>query len=30
MQEIRQGIKAGDQLVANALQFSSEVAEQGK
>jgi cobalt-zinc-cadmium efflux system membrane fusion protein len=30
MQEIRDGIKAGDQVVANALQFSSEVAEQGK
>jgi len=27
MQEIRQGVKAGDEVVANALEFSSEVAE---
>jgi len=27
MQEIRQGVKAGDELVTNALEFSSEVAE---
>jgi cobalt-zinc-cadmium efflux system membrane fusion protein len=27
MQEIREGVKAGDEVVANALEFSSEVAE---
>jgi len=27
MQEIRQGVKAGDELVTNALEFSTEVAE---
>jgi len=27
MQEIREGVKAGDELVINALEFSSEVAE---
>jgi cobalt-zinc-cadmium efflux system membrane fusion protein len=27
MQEIRDGVKAGDEVVANALEFSSEVAE---
>lgn len=27
MQEIRSGVKAGDELVANALEFSTEVAE---
>lgn len=30
MQQIQDGLKAGDALVANALEFSSEVAEQGK
>lgn len=29
-QQIRDGVKAGDELVANALEFSSTVAEQGK
>jgi hypothetical protein len=29
-QQIQDGVKAGDQLVANALEFSSAVAEQGK
>ncbi len=27
MQEIRDGVKAGDELVTNALEFSTEVAE---
>jgi len=27
MQEIRQGVKAGDELVSNALEFSTEIAE---
>ena len=27
MQEIREGIKAGDEVVTNALEFSTEVAE---
>jgi len=27
MQEIRDGVKAGDEVVANALEFSTEVAE---
>jgi hypothetical protein len=27
MQEIREGVKAGDELVSNALEFSTEVAE---
>ena len=27
MQEIREGVKAGDEVVANALEFSTEVAE---
>jgi hypothetical protein len=27
MQEIRDGVKPGDQLVTNALEFSTEVAE---
>ena len=27
MQEIRQGVKPGDELVTNALEFSTEVAE---
>jgi membrane fusion protein, heavy metal efflux system len=30
MQQIREGVKPGDQVVANALEFSSTVAEQGK
>jgi cobalt-zinc-cadmium efflux system membrane fusion protein len=30
MQQIREGVKSGDQVVANALEFSSTVAEQGK
>jgi cobalt-zinc-cadmium efflux system membrane fusion protein len=30
MQQIREGAKPGDQVVANALEFSSAVAEQGK
>ena len=30
MQQIRNGIKTGDQVIANALEFSSAVAEQGK
>jgi membrane fusion protein, heavy metal efflux system len=30
MQEIQDGLKAGDQIVTNALEFSSAVAEQGK
>ena len=30
MQQIRDGVKIGDQIVGNALEFSSEVAEQGK
>jgi cobalt-zinc-cadmium efflux system membrane fusion protein len=30
MQQIQDGIKASDELVANALEFSSSVAEQGK
>jgi cobalt-zinc-cadmium efflux system membrane fusion protein len=30
MQEVREGVKPGDQIVANALEFSSSVAEQGK
>ena len=30
MQQIQDGIKAGDQIVANALEFSSTVAEQGR
>jgi len=30
MQQIHDGVKAGDELVANALEFSSSVAEQGK
>ena len=30
MQQIQDGLKAGDAIVANALEFSSEVAEQGK
>jgi cobalt-zinc-cadmium efflux system membrane fusion protein len=29
MQEIRSGVKAGDELVTNALEFSTEVAEKG-
>jgi cobalt-zinc-cadmium efflux system membrane fusion protein len=29
-QQIQTGVKAGDELVANALEFSSSVAEQGK
>ncbi len=29
-QQIRIGVKAGEQLIANALEFSSSVAEQGK
>ncbi len=29
-QQIQVGVKAGDQLIANALEFSSSVAEQGK
>jgi hypothetical protein len=27
MQEIRDGVKAGDEVVTNALEFSTEVAE---
>jgi hypothetical protein len=27
MQEIREGVKPGDEVVENALEFSSEVAE---
>ena len=27
MQEIRDGVKAGDEVVANALEFATEVAE---
>ncbi len=30
LQVIQQGAKAGDELIANALAFSSAVAEQGK
>ncbi len=30
MQQIQDGLKAGDAIVANALEFSTEVAEQGK
>jgi membrane fusion protein, heavy metal efflux system len=30
MQQIRDGVKPGEQIVANALEFSSAVAEQGK
>jgi membrane fusion protein, heavy metal efflux system len=30
MQQIRDGVKPGEQVVANALEFSSTVAEQGK
>ncbi len=30
MQQIREGVKPGEQIVANALEFSSAVAEQGK
>jgi membrane fusion protein, heavy metal efflux system len=30
MQQIQDGVKAGDELVANALEFSSSIAEQGK
>ena len=30
MQQIQDGVKAGDQVVANALEFSTSVAEQGK
>jgi membrane fusion protein, heavy metal efflux system len=30
MQQIREGVKPGEQVVANALEFSSAVAEQGK
>ncbi len=30
MQQIQDGVKAGDQVVANALDFSTSVAEQGK
>ncbi len=30
MQPIREGVKPGEQIVANALEFSSAVAEQGK
>ena len=29
MQEIREGVKAGDELVTNALEFSTQVAEKG-
>ena len=27
MEEIREGVKAGDEVIANALEFSTEVAE---
>ncbi len=30
LQQIQAGVKAGDELIANALEFSSSVAEQGK
>ncbi len=30
LQQIQVGVKAGDELIANALEFSSSVAEQGK
>ncbi len=30
MQQIQDGVKSGDQVVANALEFSTSVAEQGK
>jgi hypothetical protein len=30
MQQIREGVSPGEQVVANALEFSSAVAEQGK
>jgi membrane fusion protein, heavy metal efflux system len=30
MQQIREGVRPGEQIVANALEFSSAVAEQGK
>jgi multidrug efflux pump subunit AcrA (membrane-fusion protein) len=30
MQQIQDGVKPGDQVVANALEFSTSVAEQGK
>ena len=30
MQQVRDGVKPGEQIVANALEFSSTVAEQGK
>jgi membrane fusion protein, heavy metal efflux system len=30
MQQIREGVKPGEQIVSNALEFSSAVAEQGK
>ena len=30
MQQIREGVSAGEEVVANALEFSSAVAEQGK
>jgi multidrug efflux pump subunit AcrA (membrane-fusion protein) len=30
MQQIQDGLKAGDAIVANALEFSTEVSEQGK
>jgi hypothetical protein len=30
MEQIQAGVKSGDQVVANALEFSTSVAEQGK
>jgi hypothetical protein len=30
MQPIQEGLKAGEEIVTNALEFSSAVAEQGK
>jgi hypothetical protein len=30
MQQIQDGVKSGDQVVANALEFSTAMAEQGK
>lgn len=30
MQQIQIGVQVGDELIANALEFSSSIAEQGK
>jgi hypothetical protein len=30
MQQIKSAVQPGDEVVANALEFSAEVAEQGK